>query len=86
MTEFHIGQRVRFMPGAAVSSKLMKCEGVVLGYEVNVTSADKEDGDSLGGESDRVDACDYVVVSVNGCEQWVLPREIEPVTPAKGAT
>lgn len=59
MTEYHIGQRVRFVRGAPVSDRLIDRVAIVEGY-------------------DEVDDADYVIVSVDGIEQWVLPREIVP--------
>lgn len=60
MTEYHIGQRVRFAPGAYVSARLIDRPARVERYE-------------------EVDEVDYVIVTVDGVEQWVLPGEILPL-------
>lgn len=70
MNEYFIGERVRFRPGAEVSPAVLKCEATVKGYEVDVLVGTIRE--------------DFLIVSVhlpNGrCEQWVNPREVEPVT------
>ena len=64
MTEYHVGQRVRFVPGAPVSRRLLDLPVTVEGYA-------------------EVDETDYVIVTVDGVEQWVLPREIVPAKEVK---
>jgi hypothetical protein len=59
VTEYHVGQRVRFVAGAEVSYKFIGRTANVEGYA-------------------EVDETDYVIVTVDGVEQWVLPREIVP--------
>lgn len=70
MTEFKIGDRVRFLPDAAVSKKVLRLTAVVEGYDA------VEDANAPDDGTDFV----MVMVSLDGkpTSQWVLPREISP--------